>query len=91
MSKKQENKEAVKTTAQAPAVPVMYIGPNILSKGLKTNTVYKQEPAELIIALQAEHKTINRLFVPVTAVVQAMADLHKKGTPINLAYTEMTK
>lgn len=89
MSKKQETKEAVKTTAQAPAVPVMYIGPNVLSKGLKTNTVYKQEPAELIAALQEEFKTINRLFVPVTELTQAMADLKQKGTPIYLAYNDM--
>jgi len=91
MSKKQETKEAVKTTAQAPAVPVMYLGPNVLSKGLKTNTVYKQKPAELISTLQGEFSTIGRLFVPVTEVTQAMADLQKKGTPINLAYTEMKR
>jgi hypothetical protein len=96
MSKKQEVKEQeVKAPAQEKQevqqaeAPVMYLGPNVLSKGLKTYTVYKQEPAELILSLQAEFKTINRLFVPVAAATQAMADIQKKGTPINLAYKEM--
>jgi len=96
MSKKQEVKEQEakapvqeKQKVQQVATPVMYLGPNVLSKGLKTYTVYKQEPSKLILALQKEFKTINRLFVPVLAVSQAMADIQKKGTPINLAYKEM--
>lgn len=96
MSEKQEEKKPVKGKAKQEnlkqeAGPVMYIGPNLLSKGLKTYTVYKQEPAEIISSLQQEFKTINRLFVPVAAATRAMADLQKKGTPVNLAYAEMTK
>jgi len=92
MSKKTAKEPAQGGQAlQQAATPVMYIGPNILSKGLKAYTVYKQEPTEIIAALQAEYKTINRLFVPVSAVTQAMADLQKKGTPVNLAYNDMRK
>ena len=40
------------------AAPVMYIGPNLLAKGLKTYTVYKQEPTELINSFKEEYKHI---------------------------------
>lgn len=85
-------KEPVKDAAsQQEAGPVIYLGPNILMKALKTYTVYKQEPTKIISSLQEEYKTVKRLFVPVADMSRAQKDLKKKGTPINLAYQEMMR
>ena len=85
-----KEKEPTKGNAnQQGAGPVIYLGPNVLMKNLKTYTVYKQEPVELIASLQEEYKAIKRLFVPVATMHKAQENLKKKGTPINLAYQEV--
>lgn len=86
------DKKGVKAqVGELAANPVMYIGPNLLTKGLKTYTVYKEEPVELINSFKEEYKNINRLFVPVSGLTKAREDVGKKGTPINLAYQEMAQ
>ncbi len=66
----------------------VYIGPNLLSEGLKKYAIYRGD-ISVIIALHAEkHKNIGRLFVPVDNLNAAMKDALEKGTPINLAYAE---
>ena len=68
---------------------VVYIGVNNLKRGLKTYTVYKSKPEDLIEGLKAEMPFVGRLFVPVEQLNKAMEEVKKKGTPLNLAYTEM--
>ena len=84
-----DEKKPVKGKTKQEAAPVMYIGPNDLARGLKTYTVYKERPTDLITALQEQYKTVGRLFVPVGSANKAREDLQKQGTPINLAYREM--
>lgn len=86
-----EEKKPVKGQDKRGTSPIMYIGPNLLTKGLKSYTVYKQEPTELIDSFKAEYANIGRLFVPVAGLDKAREDVEKKGTPINLAYQEMTE
>ena len=69
----------------------MYIGPNRLKNGLRTNQVFKGLPKVLIEATKAEYPHIERLFVKVEALSASLDDLKKKGTPINLAFLEMTE
>lgn len=84
-------KDPVKGANQQGVGPVIYLGPNVLMKALKTYTVYKQEPTELISSLQEEYKTVKRLFVPVADMNRAQKELKKKGTPISLAYQELIR
>lgn len=82
---------AVKTKKQAAekVETVIYIGPNKLMAGLKSYTVYRGRPDELIESVAGKYKNIARLFVPVEGLNDAMAAVKKKGTPVNLAYNEM--
>lgn len=67
----------------------IYIGPNILPKGLKRYTVYQQRPVDLIAQAAEAYKNIGRLFVRVEDLNTAMVSLETKGTPINLAMKEV--
>ena len=67
---------------------VVYIGPNKLSEGLKTYTVYKEEPADMIGTLKKSYPQIGRLFVGVGNLNGAMAAVTSKGTPLFIAYAE---
>ena len=66
----------------------IYIGPNVLPKGLKRYTVYQQRPVDLIAQAAEVYKNIGRLFVRVEDLNTAMVSLETKGTPINLAMKE---
>lgn len=83
---KEEKKPTV--TATEPK-SVIYIGPNILTEGLKKNTVYYGRPDDLIESLKGKYKNIPRLFVNVESLNKAMADINRAGTPLYLAYAEM--
>lgn len=95
-TKKASNVNAY-TGAEKPATATtnpetfVYIGPNILSEGLKKNTVYRGRPTELIEAIAEKHPGIIRLFVKVDKLSKAMAEVNKTGTPLNLAYTKIIK
>ena len=67
----------------------IYIGPNILPKGLKRYTVYQQRPVDLIAQAAEVYKNIGRLFVRVEDLNTAMVSLETKGTPINLEMKEV--
>ena len=69
----------------------MYIGPNRLKNGLRTNQVFKGLPKVLIEGTKEKYPHIERLFVKVEALSASLDDLKKKGTPINLAFLEMTE
>lgn len=99
MSEKKAAETTAKETVQAekPAVAtketaatVIYIGPNILLKGLKKYTVYKTVPTELIAEQEKAFPAIGRLFVDVDALGDAMNDVTTKGTPLYLAFQEIT-
>ena len=83
---KEEKKPTV--TATEPK-SVIYIGPNILTEGLKKNTVYYGRPDDLIESLKGKYKNISRLFVNVESLNKSMADINRAGTPLYLAYAEM--
>lgn len=79
----------VNTTEKA-FTAVAYVGPNKLSSNLKTYTVYKTKPEAFIQSLEAEYPSVSRLFVAVEELSQAMEDVQKKGTPLYIAYHEIT-
>ncbi len=68
---------------------VVYVGPNNLKRTLKTYTIYKEKPQELIDSLKGDYPSISRLFVNVNDLGQAVADANTKGHPIYLAYKEV--
>lgn len=68
---------------------VVYVGPNNLKRTLKTYTIYKEKPQELIDSLKGDYPSISRLFVNVDNLGQAMADVDTKGHPLYLAYREV--
>ncbi len=81
-------KSGAESTAKSPQV--VYVGPNRLNKALKTYTIYKAMPQELIDSLKGEYPSISQLFVSVDDLSKATISVGKKGTPINLAYREVT-
>lgn len=80
-------KSSAESTAKRPNV--VYVGPNRLDKALKTYTIYKAMPQELIDSLKGEYPSISRLFVSVDDLSKAMIRVGKKGDPIYLAYREV--
>lgn len=78
------------TTATKPET-LVYIGPNLLSDGLKKNTVFRGRPTDIIELMSDKYANISRLFVRVENLSRAMIDVEKAGTPLNLAYTEIIK
>jgi hypothetical protein len=66
-------------TATTKPETVVYIGPNILSEGLKKNTVYRGRPTELIEAIAEKHPGIIRLFVKVDKLSRQWPRLIKRG------------
>lgn len=80
---------AIKLDERPVEKTIVYIGPNSLSDNLKRFTVYRGEPLELIKQAAAKYKNIGRLFVDVAQLNEAMAAVDKKGTPLNLAYSEI--
>ncbi len=78
-----------KAKSTAKSATVVYVGPNRLNKALKTYTVYKAMPQELIDSLTGEFPTIARLFVSVDDLSKAMISVGRKGDPIYLAYREV--
>lgn len=78
-----------KATAETVSNTVVYVGPNRLGKALKTYTVYKDMPQELIDGLTGDYPNIARLFVGVDDLGQAMADVKKKGHPLYLSAREV--
>ena len=69
----------------------VYIGPNRLADGLKCYTVYRSHPKEIVGGAEVKYPNIARLFVPVSELAGAMADVEKAGTPLALAYREMER
>lgn len=69
----------------------VYIGRNILSEGLKTNTIYNGLPEEKISNLSKIFKLIKKLFVPVSQLAAAQSQLNVKGTPFFIANEEIKK
>lgn len=77
------------TNAESQQDTVVYVGPNRLTEGLKTYTVYCGVPQGLIDVLAVKYPTIARLFVGVDDLGQAMADVKKKGNPLYLSACEV--
>lgn len=77
------------TNAESRQDTVVYVGPNRLTEGLKTYTVYRGAPQALIDTLAVKYPTIARLFVGVDDLGQAMADVKKKGNPLYLSACEV--
>lgn len=77
------------TNDAAKSDTVVYVGPNRLSKALKTYTIYKEMPQALIESLVGEYPNIARLFVSVDDLGQAMADVRAKGHPLYLSAKEV--
>ena len=73
-----------------PAEATVYIGKSIL--GLTQYTVFKggEIPAH-VKHLAEQYEGLERLIVPVSKLQSARADMQKKGTALNLFYTNMKK
>ncbi|WP_314905005.1 hypothetical protein [Selenomonas artemidis] len=68
---------------------VVYIGPNMLARGLKAFTIYKESPTEMLKELREKYPLSDRLFVPVEELSGALAKVNEQGTPIFIAYNEI--
>ena len=84
-------KKAPAPAERTEAENYVYIGPNRLADGLKCYTVYRSHPKEIVEGAEVKYPNIARLFVPVSELAGAMADVEKAGTPLALAYREMER
>ncbi len=94
MSKKDNaaaaNAPVVKKAAASASGRYMYVGPNRLKDGLRTNQVFIGMPDALISPLKEKYPGIGRLFLPIEDLGQT-GELSKVGSPLYLAFKELER
>ncbi len=94
MSDKKQKAETAavpKVSAPAPKAPgrFMYVGPNRLKDGLRTNQVFIGMPDALIRPLKEKYPSVGRLFIRIEDLGREMAELNKVGSPLYLAFNDL--
>ena len=83
-TKRQNSKETAKSTAGI----VSYIGPNIPKLGLTQYQVYKGGIPDFHGATDEQNAMLVKLFVPISRLSIAMAEIEKQGTAYNKFYND---
>lgn len=69
---------------------LIYLGPNIYTRGILAYQVYmKGLPREAIAFMTEKCDKLKYLFVPLKQMQEALKSLHKKGTPLHMYYEEV--
>ncbi|MBQ9699492.1 MAG: hypothetical protein IJV71_02620 [Lachnospiraceae bacterium] len=85
-------KEKTKTKeVKKPAVPVMYVGPNIANV-VQKSTVFKDGVyTEALNAFIQEHPYIKKLLVPIDSLAEARKELSIEKSALSVIYNKVKK
>lgn len=79
-------------TSEQKTKRLIYLGPNLLEKGLQTFKIFKGGiPENIIQPIEKEFPLINQLFAEVAEMNSVLVAIKTKGTPRYLAYQQITK